>query len=227
VLLEDGTPSGLAMLGRRGSRGWIGGMGMIPEHRGKGGGRGLMEAVLEQSRALRLDRVDLEVLEQNAPAIRIYRALGFENRRMLDVWTRPPGEPPADDLSHEAESLDPAECMALHAGLHAEPAPWQRDVPSLNASRAELRAYGVRVAGRLEACVMVRGDARGLSIEDLGATPECGARAIEASMCAALRSAPGAPASLVNLPQGHPAAAALESTGFTVRLRQHEMTRVP
>ncbi len=227
VRFEDGRPTGLAMLGRRGARGWIGGMGMIPERRGRGGGRALMEAVLDQARSRRLDRVDLEVLEQNAPAIRIYRQLGFEMVRTLDVWSRPAGEPPADDLTHEAESLDPAECLARHAELHAEPAPWQRDLPSLTAIQSDLRAYGARAAGRIEACVMVRGDARGLVIEDVGMAPECGAHSIEAALCAALRSAPGAAANLVNLPAGHPAAVALEAAGFAVRLRQHEMTRVP
>lgn len=224
VLFEDGSPSGMAMLGRRGSRGWIGGMGMIPERRGNRGGRVLMEAVLEQARARRLERVDLEVLEQNSPAIRIYESLGFETRRMLDVWTRPAGEPPPDDLAHEAVPLEVAEGLAHHAELHAEPSPWQRDLPSLTTIQPELRAFGARAGDRIEACVMARGDAKGIAIEDLGMAPEGAERMIEAALCAALRSAPGAAASLVNLPAGHAAETALTAAGFMVRLRQKEMS---
>ena len=83
VLVAEGTPVAVAMLGVRGARGWIGGMGVVTEARGAGHGRAVMEAVLAEARTASITRVDLEVLVQNAPAIRIYEALGFRDTRGL------------------------------------------------------------------------------------------------------------------------------------------------
>src|SRR5260221_10392168 len=91
---RGGEPVAFAMLGVRDTRGWIGGMGVAPEARGRGYGRAMMEAVLDAARALGLKGVDLEVLEQNAPASRIYEALGFRDRRWVDVLVRAPGPLP-------------------------------------------------------------------------------------------------------------------------------------
>src|SRR5262245_60423833 len=46
VIRVDGAPAAFAFLGVRGRRGWIGGMGVAPEFRGRGLGRVAMEAVL-------------------------------------------------------------------------------------------------------------------------------------------------------------------------------------
>jgi RimJ/RimL family protein N-acetyltransferase len=53
-----------------------------PGSRGKGLARGLIHAGLDSARMLGLDRVDLNVIPGNEPAIRTYRGVGF---RMLDV----------------------------------------------------------------------------------------------------------------------------------------------
>jgi [ribosomal protein S18]-alanine N-acetyltransferase len=54
------------------------GMALLPEARGRGGGRALIEAVVEHARATGAHKVDLEVWTDNARAIAVYAALGFE-----------------------------------------------------------------------------------------------------------------------------------------------------
>jgi ribosomal protein S18 acetylase RimI-like enzyme len=105
---------GVCNLGVRGDRGWIGGLGVVPESRRSGVGRELMEAVLEGAPPV----VTLEVLEQNEPALRLYESLGFERTRVLEVWSL--SERPAA----EARTVDPAP-------LGQRDLPWQREDASL------------------------------------------------------------------------------------------------
>lgn len=54
------------------------GMGVLPPHRGQGIGRRLLEACMSKSWANGLTRIELEVRADNANAVRLYEALGFE-----------------------------------------------------------------------------------------------------------------------------------------------------
>lgn len=53
------------------------GMGLLPEFRGRGLGRGLIEAALARADAAGLLRVELTVRGDNARAIALYRRVGF------------------------------------------------------------------------------------------------------------------------------------------------------
>lgn len=105
--------AGLANLAVRGDRSWIGGIGVVPEQRGKGVGRALMEAVLE----LAPPTVTLEVIEANEPAIRLYESLGFEKTRVLEVWN-------VEAPLVEAESVE-------QSTFGQTDLPWQREDASL------------------------------------------------------------------------------------------------
>jgi GNAT superfamily N-acetyltransferase len=111
---------GLCNLGVRGDRGWIGGLGVVPESRRRGLGRALMEAVLEVAPPT----VTLEVLVQNEPALRLYEELGFERTRLLEGWSLQ--EPPLV----EARKVEAAP-------LGGEGLPWQREDRSLPPSGYE------------------------------------------------------------------------------------------
>ncbi|MGO9902833.1 MAG: N-acetyltransferase family protein [Solirubrobacteraceae bacterium] len=54
------------------------GMAILPEARGQGGGRALLEAILQHARASRAHKVELEVWIDNARAIALYASAGFE-----------------------------------------------------------------------------------------------------------------------------------------------------
>jgi ribosomal protein S18 acetylase RimI-like enzyme len=51
---------------------------VAPEHRGRGFGRQLVEAVLAEASRRGASRVALNVLRDNVAAMRLYRAVGFE-----------------------------------------------------------------------------------------------------------------------------------------------------
>lgn len=65
VLIDGGELVGFSYLGRRGDRGWIGGFGVAPAHRGRGVGREIFAEQMAVIRRLGLARVQLEVLRQN------------------------------------------------------------------------------------------------------------------------------------------------------------------
>jgi ribosomal protein S18 acetylase RimI-like enzyme len=63
---------------RAGLAGRLYAIAVSPEHTGSGVGRALAEALLGALRELGVTRVYLEVRRDNAPAIALYRSLGFE-----------------------------------------------------------------------------------------------------------------------------------------------------
>jgi len=54
------------------------GIGLLPDFRGRGIGRRLMQQTIEAAFAFGLTRVELTVREGNANAIALYKSLGFE-----------------------------------------------------------------------------------------------------------------------------------------------------
>ena len=54
------------------------GIGLLPEFRGKGIGRQLMQRAIEAAFVFGLTRIELAVRERNANAIALYKSLGFE-----------------------------------------------------------------------------------------------------------------------------------------------------
>ncbi len=54
------------------------GMAILPEARGRGGGRQLVQAAVEHARAFGAHKLDLEVWTDNAKAISLYASAGFE-----------------------------------------------------------------------------------------------------------------------------------------------------
>ena len=51
---------------------------ILPEARGRGGGRALVKAVQDHARANNVHKISLEVWTDNARAIALYAATGFE-----------------------------------------------------------------------------------------------------------------------------------------------------
>jgi GNAT superfamily N-acetyltransferase len=115
---------GIVNLGVRGDRGWIGGLGVVPERRRAGLGRRLMDAALEVAPPV----VTLEVIEQNEPAIRLYERLGFTRTRVLEVWT-------VEAPEVEARTVEPSP-------LRQRDLPWQREDASLPAEYDRLEVDG-------------------------------------------------------------------------------------
>ncbi len=79
VLEEDGQVVGNAGAHESGAPGVLSlGMSILPEARGRGGGRALLEAMLEHARSRGAHKVELEVWPDNGRAIALYSSAGFE-----------------------------------------------------------------------------------------------------------------------------------------------------
>ncbi|MFL5929691.1 MAG: GNAT family N-acetyltransferase [Gaiellaceae bacterium] len=209
VAFADGVAVGISVIGVRGDEGWIGGLGVIPSARRQGVGRELMEAVVD---AADVGRVSLEVLEPNVAAIALYQQLGFEQTRMLEVWSL---SADAGDSIAEPDSVERAiEWIRAH---RRAPEPWQRadeSVQNLIRGGTELKA--VSLPGHGAALYRVIADVA--SVLQLAAVDEDAA----AQLLATVRGRAGS-LRFVNVPEGDLAAGALQELGGRLDVRQLEL----
>jgi putative acetyltransferase len=79
VLEDEGRIVGNAGVNETGTPGvLVFGMALLPEARGRGSGRALLEAIVEHARSCGAHKLELEVWPDNAPAIALYESAGFE-----------------------------------------------------------------------------------------------------------------------------------------------------
>jgi putative acetyltransferase len=78
VLEEDGEVLGEGSVTSRATGVLSLGMAILPQARGRGGGRALIEAIMDYAREHGAHKLDLEVWTDNTRAINLYAAMGFE-----------------------------------------------------------------------------------------------------------------------------------------------------
>jgi ribosomal protein S18 acetylase RimI-like enzyme len=219
VWLDDGGELlALAALGVRGRRGWVGGFGVAPPARGQGLGGRLIEAVLEIAGRLGLDRVQLEVIEGNAAAIRTYERAGFATRRQVRIVERDPVAGPLAGAAGAAREVEAGAALAWAAEIPREPPVWQREAAGLG-RLADLRALAAGPAGAPRAVVIYRQADEDARLLDLAGEPAA-ARSLLAALVARY---PAGRLRLGNEPATSPLSAPLEEGGWRESLRQHEM----
>lgn len=99
VLLRDGQPLGVALIARRGWTSRLAAMSIIPPARGQGIGVEFVGHLLDNARARGDRSMTLEVIEQNAPAVRLYQKCSFQiQRRLVSYIGQPPPQPARADL---------------------------------------------------------------------------------------------------------------------------------
>ena len=77
---------------RRDAASWrLATMGALPQARGSGAARILLDDFIARAGAAGCARVELECFAQNGRALRLYRGRGFEEAAPLHGWTRAPG----------------------------------------------------------------------------------------------------------------------------------------
>lgn len=123
---------GMALLAQRGERGWVSGLGVMPEHRRQGVARALLSGVMENARKIGAKHLQLEVLSNNQSAIQLYRDMGWEVERELLVWERMVEQGPLPIHRERAQELD-ARFLLTHYfdAWHQERPCWQREKASL------------------------------------------------------------------------------------------------
>jgi GNAT superfamily N-acetyltransferase len=122
VFLRDGRPVGGALIARRGWNARVAAMAIVPGERRTGIGRAAMFQLLAEAKARGDRTMFLEVIEQNRPAVSLYRACGFwEIRRLIGFSGPPPVEP---GRAHLVE-IDPREAAEAVTRFGLPDLPWQ------------------------------------------------------------------------------------------------------
>ena len=217
VLLDRGELVGFSYLGRRGDRGWIGGFGVAPAHRGRGIGREIFAEQMAIARRLGLARVQLEVLRQNW-ARRLYAHAGLRTTRDLVslAVALPRGARAPEGIRRTTRSV----YADHHARLHADfPACWPREARSQLASPG-LRVLAVGPPDTPTGLLVVGRVPAALQIYDAAATDLAQAEALLAAL-ASYR--PGMSVTLTNEPEGSYLHRAMIALGAIETQRQHEM----
>jgi GNAT superfamily N-acetyltransferase len=228
-------PVALALIARRGSETWVGGMGTAPAHRRRGFGERALVDGLQAARAAGCDAAWLEVIDSNDGAVALYNTLGFQIVRELVVWSleadiaapvapvapvasAAPAAPARDDLT--VGSIEPAAARAWIDAHRSDREPWQRADASLERMReggAELAAHGVVRAGATVAAVISRPRPGAVTVlQAVAVDPEATASAL-------VTAAAGRGLHVSNLPGDSALAPVLERLGARPVLRQLEM----
>lgn len=125
VLLINNQPAGAGLISRRGDRCRLSCMCLLPEARGNGAGRGFLGQLLQAASTRGDSHMELEVIAQNAPAVALYQAAGFETVRKLKGFTRPAEkEPPAESIDL-SETIPLTDFVELAAQREPDDIPWQ------------------------------------------------------------------------------------------------------
>jgi ribosomal protein S18 acetylase RimI-like enzyme len=217
---------GMALLSRRGSRGWVSGVGVLPAWRRRGVGQQMMEAVLVRAQQAGVRQVALEVIAQNSPARALYTALGFVERRELLCWRRAAD---ADILPIPEEQLSEAsldELLAFFADWHDQPPCWQGEAATLGKMADRVRGYRLEMAGAAAAYCLNSERGEALTLMDVGIDPQFGAVKAGRTLLQALASLyRGRALALNNVPVDSDLNRALAALHFLVGVRQFEMCR--
>jgi len=226
VALDRSELVGMALLSRRGSRGWVSGVGVLPAWRRRGVGRQMMEVVLVRAQEAGVREVALEVIAQNSPARALYTALGFVERRELLCWRRAAD---ADILPIPEERLSEAsldELLALFADWHDQPPCWQGEAATLGKMADRVRGYRLEMVGAAAAYCLISERGEALMLMDIGINPQFGAVTAGRTLLQALVALHrGKALSFNNVPVDSDLNRALAALHFLVGVRQFEMCR--
>lgn len=211
VWLQEGVPAAVGVTGIRGRRGWVGAFGVAPEFRGKGLAQAMFGELVRHIKRCGVDSIQLEVLDQNERAIRIYQRAGFAVTRTLFTLE----SPQIDAAAGAAGEADPGEVIDLPDETPATHC-WQRERRSL-----ELRLPNLRAVRRGSSYALFRADGGDVSILK-AAVADADATALFAALAA--HSDDGQLA-ILNEPEGSPLLALLTSRAWTPLHRQYEMQK--
>lgn len=210
---------GFALTCRDGERLYNSGTGVVPAHRGSGLGRRLVEHVIARCSAGMTSYV-LEVLDGNAPAIALYRKLGFIETRGLQCWRYEPAAVPRQPLA-ALGAPDLAAFVAAAAGELDLGASWQNSLASIGRATEPYAVLGTAGGEGLLVAFPSNGDVPFFAVRAAARRRGLG-RELLAGAAAHL----GLPLRLLNVDEGRASVAAfLTAAGATPTVRQLEMIR--
>lgn len=161
VVEAEGEIAGLCLMARRGHQCRVAGMGVAPAWRGRGVSGAIMQHLLDEARSRGERDVLLEVIEGNAPAVRLYEKSGFVKTRRLVGYTAESLPAHPDPLTEITSSE-----FALAVGPDALDAPWQVHPATLMALTAPTRAFRLGAAMAVVSILPEAGHLRALYVSE-------------------------------------------------------------
>jgi ribosomal protein S18 acetylase RimI-like enzyme len=140
VLVVDDQPCGIALIARRGWTSRLAAMGIAKEARGKGAGSWFMDELVKEAYEREDHEMVLEVIEQNDPAVKLYRKVGFQTVRRLIGFTRR-GNGAEDGARSDLQEIDLREMGKLISQHGLSDLPWQLSGESIAQMNPPARAY--------------------------------------------------------------------------------------
>jgi GNAT superfamily N-acetyltransferase len=220
---------GMALLSLRGDRGWISGVGVMPEHRRRGIASAMVARLVEGARQAGAHEITLEVISRNAPAWHLYAAAGFEVTCELLLWRRGAD---ADALPIPEERLtgaSPGALLERFDAWHRAPVTWQRDATTLSrmVEVGRLKGYRLEWHGAPAAYCLISGYAESVALMDVGVDPATGIVTPGRILLQALSHLHwGKALTISNVPADDPLSRVLAALRFLVTVRQLEMKLV-
>ena len=129
----------------------LSGMGIVPEARGSGAAKRLMEHLLGEAETRGDEAMVLEVIEQNPRAVAVYRRHGFEELGRLLGWRRSADAGVPQDAAIVGEEVPPMQALRIPVASDYPELPWQ-------ISRHALAKAPVARAFRTDTVCIVIGD---------------------------------------------------------------------
>jgi len=124
-VFEEGRLVAFTLNGVDGAWGYDSGTGVVPAYRRRGLARRVMEESFDLLRGRGCTKYVLEVLEANAPAVALYRELGFVETRRFQCWS----------FTAAGELPPPAERAGVEEGWWDVLPSWQNSTASLGRAR--------------------------------------------------------------------------------------------
>jgi ribosomal protein S18 acetylase RimI-like enzyme len=209
---DDGRIVGFTLNGVDGDRGYDSGTGVVPSHRRRGIARALMESSFALLRERGVASYVLEVIETNANATQLYRALGFVETRRLQCWTYSPR------ARGRFTELANADLPRIRSWCDVTPS-WQNDTPSIARAIEPCAIIGDEDAAAI--VYPLSGDLAQLAVSRDARRRGIGQRLLDAAATRANK-----PLRILNVDDSDAGIAAfLETAGAQRTLRQIEMVR--
>ncbi len=228
LVAQDGDALvGLALLARRGERGWVSGLGVLPDHRRQGVARALMMDVMENARKAGIKHLQLEVISNNQPAIELYAGLGWQMGRELLVWERAEVQGPLPIHREMAREVDARFLLENYFDAwHETPPCWQRDKASLLPYiEIGMKGWAVLRDDLPVAYVLGFPPRNGIMhLMDVAVDPEVGYKSAGRAMIQNLHRMYKTTTQLPNEPVESKLNFLFAAMAYQVVLRQHEMT---
>lgn len=165
IIWLDDEAVGIALIARRGWTSRLATMAIAPASRGRGAGRAAMDLLLAEASTRGDHAMVLEVIENNAPAVRLYEACGFHTERRLVSYE---GTFAGTEERAELKEVDIREVARLVTMYGLDDLPWQISGESLAQSGAPSKGYQLDAA-----CVVISNpEAEQVAIRSLIVRPE-------------------------------------------------------